>query len=62
MKRGAWMIFRWPLLLALLGGIGLVSALVGDGFFDLLAWLGLGVPLALIAVAWLRPTRRGAGR
>ena len=26
MRRGLWMIFRWPLLLALLGLFGLLSA------------------------------------
>lgn len=42
MRRGLWMIFRWPLLLALLGLFGLLSALLGDGLYDLLSWLALG--------------------
>ena len=53
MRRSVWMIFRWPLLLALLSLFGLFSALVGDGLYDLLSWLSLGVPLVLLGgVTW----------
>ncbi len=31
MRRGLWMIFRWPLALAVLSTFGLLSALLGDG-------------------------------
>jgi hypothetical protein len=51
------MIFRWPLLLAVSSLVGLVSALVGDEFFDLVSWLTLGVPLVLVAGVWLRLRR-----
>ena len=54
MRRGLWMIFRWPLLLALLSLFGLIAALVGDDVYDLLSWLTLGVPLLLIGVVWVR--------
>ncbi|MQK16751.1 hypothetical protein EIZ80_24830 [Escherichia coli] len=54
MRRGLWMIFRWPLLLGALSLFGLISALVGDEVYDLLSWLTLGVPLVLIAVVWWR--------
>lgn len=57
MRRGLWMIFRWPLLLAVSSLVGLVSALVGDEFFDLVSWLTLGVPLVLVAGVWLRLRR-----
>ncbi|MCO3259111.1 hypothetical protein FA212_29945 [Pseudomonas aeruginosa] len=67
MRRGLWMIFRWPLLLALLGlfgllsallGLfGLLSALLGDGLYDLLSWLALGTPLVLVGWVWLRLPR-----
>ena len=60
MRRGLWMIFRWPLLLAVLSFLGLLSALIGDGFYDLLSWLSLAVPLLLVAVVWIR--LRGASR
>lgn len=57
MRRGLWMIFRWPLLLALLSFIGLLSALIGDDFYDLLSWLSLGVPLLLVGVVGIRLRR-----
>ena len=41
-------IFRIPLALALTSGLGLVSALVGDGAFDWLSWAALGIPVAVI--------------
>lgn len=43
-------VFAAPLLIALLSAIGLVSALTGDGWRDMLSWIGLGAPLA--AVGW----------
>jgi hypothetical protein len=36
-----------PAAIALLGALGLFAALLGDGAWDMLAWLGLGIP------AWL---------
>ncbi|EPP3880622.1 hypothetical protein ACUOA7_004320 [Pseudomonas aeruginosa] len=57
MRRGLWMIFRWPLLLALLGLFGPLSALLGDGLYDLLSWLALGTPLVLVGWVWLRLPR-----
>ena len=54
MRRGLWMIFRWPRLLFGLSLFGLLSALIGDGVYDLLSWLSLGVPLGLVGVVWLR--------
>ena len=57
MRRGLWMIFRWPLALALLSLFGLLSALIGDEAYDLLSWLTLGMPLLLVAVVWIRLRR-----
>lgn len=54
MKRGLWMIFRWPLLLAVLSLFGLLSALIGDELYDLLSWLSLGVPVVLLGLVWVR--------
>ncbi|NWD22163.1 hypothetical protein HX864_02720 [Pseudomonas yamanorum] len=58
MRRGLWMIFRWPLLLFFLSLFGLLSALIGNGVYDLLSWLSLGGPLGLVGVVWLRLHRR----
>jgi len=52
------MIFRWPVALAVLSTFGLLSALLGDGVFDLLSWISLGVPLLLIVFVWMRMPRR----
>ncbi len=45
-----------PFVLAIASMLGLVSALLGDGAYDRLAWLGLGAPVASIAwaLAWRR--------
>lgn len=58
MRRGLWMIFRWPLLLGVLSLLGLISALVGDDGYDLFSWLTLGLPLALVGWVCWRLTRR----
>ncbi|MFK3776532.1 hypothetical protein [Pseudomonas sp. NPDC089406] len=59
MRRGLWMIFRWPLLIGLLAALGLLSALLGDGLYDVVSWLALGLPLLVVwAVrAWRRGNR-----
>ena len=49
-------VFAAPVLLALASAIGLVSALAGDGVEDVVAWIGLALPLA--AVAWAMCARR----
>lgn len=47
-----WQIFRWPLLMALANAIGLVAALVGDGWFDVVSWVTLGLTLVVVAASW----------
>lgn len=49
-------IFAWPLAVFLLGLVGLVSALTGDGWRDGLSWLALAAPVA--AVIWAMRARR----
>ena len=39
-----WSLWGWPLAIAILSAAGLIGALVGDGGWDWLAWVGLGVP------------------
>ncbi len=48
--------FAWPLALFLIGLVGLVIALTGDGWRDAAAWLGLGAPV--VAVCWAMRLRR----
>ncbi|MDH4580521.1 hypothetical protein E8F20_01380 [Pseudomonas sp. BN415] len=59
MRRGLWMIFRWPLFIGLLSAFGLVSALVDDGLYDALSWFALGIPLVLVGGVWTRLPRVG---
>lgn len=53
-------IWRAPILLALASAVGLVSALVADGIWDALSWLGLGIPVAVITWYWWRSASRRA--
>ena len=41
-----WQIFAAPLLVAVLSSFGLVAALVGDGWWDLVSWITLGATVA----------------
>lgn len=42
-RRSTWLA---PLVLGVASAVGLVSALVGDGAWDALSWVGLGLPIA----------------
>ena len=54
-NRPAPSVWRWPVALGVGMAAGLVAALFSDGWADALAWLGLGVPLAVAAWHSLRP-------
>lgn len=43
-SQSAWRIFAWPALIGALSALGLFAALLGDGVWDGLSWLGLGLP------------------
>lgn len=50
-------IFAVPLVVAAASVVGLLAALVGDGGWDLLSWLGLGLAVLLAArhaLPWTR--------
>ncbi|MDA8485832.1 hypothetical protein NNO07_22410 [Pseudomonas resinovorans] len=49
--------FVLPTIIGLLCTLGLFSALLGDGWWDALSWLGLGVPAALGTWPLLRRPR-----
>jgi hypothetical protein len=54
-RKQLWRIFGAPLLLALLSGLGLVSALVADDVWDALSWAALAIPAAVIVwFGWIR--------
>ena len=46
-----------PIVLSAVSAAGLVFALLADGIWDVLSWIGLGIPVAACAwYAW-RPQR-----
>lgn len=53
-QNSLWRIFRWPLPIAVVTLVGLLSALIGDGLHDALSWLLLSGLLVLMAVFWRR--------
>ena len=59
LHRSVW---GWPVVLALLSSIGLLSALLGDGVWDWISWMGLGVPALLCVVLGLRGQREAPRR
>ncbi|PRB83894.1 hypothetical protein [Pseudomonas sp. MYb185] len=40
-------IWLWPVLFGLLSAAGLIVALLGEGWYDLLSWLALGLVAAV---------------
>lgn len=46
-----------PILLGVISAIGLIAALVEDGFGDMLSWLTLGLLVVLVGWYWWRPAR-----
>lgn len=59
MKTGSFSltaIFAIPLVVAILSLIGLVGALLGDGVWDWVGWLGLGASVAV--PGWALVARR----
>ncbi|MEP6503845.1 MAG: hypothetical protein ABJD97_10960 [Betaproteobacteria bacterium] len=55
-----WRLWGGPIAIAFVTAIGLVGGLVGDGAWDGLAWIGLGIPAG--AVLWFGLRRRGGPR
>lgn len=46
-------LWTWPIALGVLSTSGLLTALVSDAWGDVWSWVGLGVPVAVIAwFAW----------
>jgi hypothetical protein len=51
-------VFGAPALLALVSAIGLLSALLGDDLWDVLSWVALATPVAVIVCCVARAGRR----
>lgn len=58
-RSGFWFICRTPLILTLFTLAGLLAGVFGDGIWDAVSWLGLGVPIVVIGRCVLRPWRGG---
>ena len=56
-RKTPWQIFATPTLIALLSLVGLLAALLGNGVFDWVSWVGLAAPLVIVGWA-MRPRRR----
>ncbi len=53
-------LWGWPIVFAVVSAVGLIGALIGNGRWDWLAWIGLGLPTA--ASLWLGLRGRGRRR
>jgi hypothetical protein len=51
-------VWLWPMAVALLSLIGLITALIGDGAWDVASWMVLSPPLVISGMAWMRSRRR----
>jgi membrane protein implicated in regulation of membrane protease activity len=49
--------FIAPAWIAAASLLGLVSALIGDGVFDVISWLVFSALVALVIRAWVKRTR-----
>jgi hypothetical protein len=45
--RTLWQIFAAPIVIGVLSTVGLVAALVGDGWWDGISWATLALPVLL---------------
>lgn len=50
-------IWSMPVLTAVITAVGLLTALLGDGWWDIVSWSALGLPLGLLAWCLIRPGR-----
>ena len=47
MKSIFWKVWGIPIIIGIFSGIGLISALTGDGIWDAVSWLALGFPVVV---------------
>lgn len=51
-------IYTLPTVIAVVSGVGLIFALLGDGVWDVMSWLAVGLPLGVAAWVWSRTIER----
>lgn len=58
-RHAFWHLWGWPLVMGVLTTVGLISALFSDGGAgDMLAWVTLGIPVAVCGwFGWRRSPR-----
>jgi hypothetical protein len=56
MSGAFWRLWGWPIGIGLLSLAGLIGGLVADGWGDATSWIGLGVPV--LVIAWHARNRR----
>ena len=62
MTRRAVSVWRWPVVMAALSVLGLVTALVDDGAADTVGWMALAIPAAVCIWGCVRFLRRAPTR
>ncbi|MEP4373210.1 MAG: hypothetical protein ABJ319_15860 [Alloalcanivorax venustensis] len=55
-RKTPWQIFATPTLIALLSLVGLLAALLGNGVFDWVSWVGLAA--RVVIAGWAMKARR----
>ncbi|ALM83800.1 hypothetical protein [Bordetella sp. N] len=53
-----WFVWRVPILLGLLTVFGLLAALLGTGAWHWASWLAMTLPLGVVALCLIRPSKR----
>jgi cation transport ATPase len=48
-RRSFWQVFGVPIVLGAVSIVGLIAALVGNGFYDAVSWITLSIPVIVIA-------------
>ena len=56
LRRSLW---AYPIALGVLSVVGLLAALIGDGMWDWVSWVGLGLPTLVCIVFSLGGRRTG---
>ena len=63
-RRGfQWRLWGAPIVLGVVSAVGLVAAPLGDGAYDAVSWLGLGLPVAVsLWFGWGRRAKASPAR
>ena len=48
-RRNFWQVFGAPIVLGVVSIVGLIAALIGNGFYDAVSWITLSIPVIVIA-------------